>query len=508
MLKKLAAGALAFLLLATGCNGRLSYGSAASDNAVAQEEGNGEMDFLLSEIDTLKVAYNNTDLLEPYQLKSAMNQNLMSLLYDSLVKLSQSYAAEPVIAREVVVTPEQCVVSLRSDVRFSNGTPLTAEDVVYSAWQVQVPGNNYYGLLSNVTAIKATDDYTVTFTLAEPDIWFEKMLTFPIVSAKNPQIGSGRYKLQANGEQKQLIINESWYETNKSQIKTIDLINQLDKETLIYSLKLGTINYVYSDLAENESSSLGNSTQTVPLNNMVYLGVNSTKRILASEKMRQALSLAINRNALVNQTYASRAEPARAPFHPRLQEVRALELSLEQDTVAAAALLDELGYQTANKDSEGYYVTGQGRLRLRLLVNSANNAKKQVAHELQQSFKKLGIEIVLDERSFTDYQAALTAWDFDLYLGEVKLYNNMNLSAMLTPASGLGFGITEDEALVAANKALRAGTMSMKDFVALFEAELPFIPLMYRNGVVSFSREVFFDAPATEQDNFYNIENW
>lgn len=508
MLKKLAACAAALMLLTAGCSSGLPYGKAASEGTVVREESGSGVDFLLSEIDTLKIAYNNTDSLEPYRLKSAMNQNVMSLIYDPLVKLSQSYAAEPVIAREVVVTPQECVVRLRSDVRFSNGTPLTADDVVYSAWQAQVPGNNYYGLLSNVTSIKATDDYTVTFTLAEPDIWFEKLLTFPIVSAKKPQIGSGRYKLQLRGGVKRLIINENWYETNKSQIKTIELINQLDKETLIYSLKLGTINYVYSDLAENESSSLGNSTQTVPLNNMVYLGVNSTKRILANEKMRQALSLAINRNALVNQTYASRAEPARAPFHPRLQEVRALELSLTQNTETAIALLDELGYREDQKDSEGYYVTGQGRLRLRLLVNAGNNAKKQVAQELQRNFHKLGIEIVLDERSFADYQAALAAWDFDLYLGEVKLYNNMNLSAMLTPASGLGFGITENEALVAANKALRAGTVSMKDFVALFEAEMPFIPLMYRNGVVSFSREVFFDAPATEQDNFYNIENW
>lgn len=494
-------------VLLSGCGLQLPF-SGDDTTSQAPAPSGGQTEFVASEIDRLKVAYNNTDSLSPYQLTSIINQNISTLIYDPLVKLDRNFAPRRVIAREVTLTPEQCVVTLQGGLRFSNGDPLTSKDVLYSARQVLTPGNNFYGMLSGVSDIKAPDDFTVVFSLIEPDHMFERLLTFPIVNAENPELGSGRYLLQNSVNHKKLVVNGNWYGTNNSQIKEIELVNQIDKETLIYSLKLGIIDYVYSDLAENESSSLSGSTQSVPLNNMVYLGVNSTKRLLSSKNVRQAISLSLDRTGLVGETYGSRALPARAPFHPSLAEVVRLNLPLTQDFEAAAALLEEAGYKSENKDSAGYYVTGQGRLRLRLLVSSDNSAKKQLALALQKNFEEFGIELVIDERPFTDYKAALAAWDFDLYLGEVKLYNNMNLSTMITASEGLGFGVTESDVLMGTYYALRVGTMDYIDFMTAFEAETPFIPLMYRSGMVSFSREVFFDSPATETDIFYNIENW
>ncbi|WP_312642738.1 ABC transporter substrate-binding protein [Hydrogenoanaerobacterium sp.] len=493
--------------LPAGCGLRLS-GAGDLAGTSGQNEAETENESALHAIDTLKIAYNNTDSLNPYLAASTMNLNVISLLYDPLVKLDQQYNAHNIIAEDIQLTAQQCVVTIKQGVQFSNGAAVTADDVVYSAKQVLAEGNSYSGLLSGVSEVTATDSRTVVFTLNTPDRLFANLLTFPIVSEANPLIGSGRYVLQGSGENAKLTVNPNWYGDNKSQIKTIELVNQLDKDTLIYSLKLGTINYVYSDLSGNDALSLGISTQRVPLNHLVYLGMNSTKKILSDVRMRKALNLCINRAELVGSTYASRAVEAHTPFNPQWAEVAALSSKQQQDFGAAAALLEELGYKPANKDSEGYYTTSRGRLRLRLLVNSENSSRVQVAEELKKTLKEFGIELVIDAKTFDAYKTALAQWDFDLYLGEVKLYNNMNLTSMLSSKAKLGFGVVDNEAMIAANSALMAGTIDTQAFIDAFYNFTPFIPLMYRSGMVSFSRETYFDASATEQDIFYNIELW
>lgn len=510
MTKRITAITISFVLLLTllsGCKLKLAE-TGGFIGASLQNEGKTENQSVQRAVDTLKIAYNNTDSLNPYLAVSTMNLNVISLLYDPLVKLDQQYKPHNIIAEDIQLTPQQCTVTIKQGVHFSNGLPVTANDVVYSAHQVLTEGNSYFGLLSGVSEVTAADSRTVVFTLRAPDRLFANLLTFPIVSEKNPTIGSGRYILQGSGEDVKLTLNPNWFDGNKSQIKTIELVNQLDKDTLIYSLKLGTINYVYSDLSSSEVLSLGISTQSVPLNHLIYLGINSTKKLISDARMRKALNLCINRAELVGGTYALRAAEAHTPFNPKWDEVTKLNYKQEQDYTAAAALMEELGYKPESKDSEGYYTTRQGRLRLRILVNSENASKMQVAKVLQKNFAELGIELVIETKAFEEYKTALAQWNFDLYLGEVKLYNNMNLTALLTPKSKLGFGNIENGELITANNAMMAGTMDVKQFMGVFDKFTPFVPLMYRSGMVSFSRDTFFEAPATEQDIFYNIEQW
>ncbi|WP_343252358.1 ABC transporter substrate-binding protein [Ligaoa zhengdingensis] len=459
--------------------------------------------------DRLKIAYNSANPLEPYSASSTMNLNLIPLMYDPLVKLDQNYEVHKVLAEEIRMTGDQCIVTVRSGVTFSDGAPLTADDVVYSAQQVLAPGNSYSGLLSNVKEVAAVDSRTVQFTLNTPDRLFANLLTFPIVAQERPGVGSGRYVLAGSGENLHLEQNPRWYGGTGGRIKTIELINQLDQDTLIYSLKLGTINYVYSDLADNETATIGSSTQLVPLNNLVYLGVNSTKAVLADARMRKVLDLCLDRAGLAESAYAARALPAYTPFQPNFSEVQALDLTQPQDLTAAALLMEQLGYSAERKDAEGYYVIpGRGRFTLRLLVNAENSGRLQIATELQRTLREFGIELVIDSKKYEDYQNALAKWDFDLYLAEVKLYDNMDISRMLSPAEKLGFGVTENETLLAANAAFRSGAMGMEEFVQEFGRSLPFLPILYRSGTVSFSRGWYFESLATEQDIFYNIENW
>ena len=456
-------------------------------------------------VDTLKVAYNNADSLEPYRLYSTMNANLVPLIYEPLVRLDTSYVPQNILAAQVRVEGLTCVVTLRPDAVFSDGSRVTPEDVLYSVQQVRAGGNVYRGLLAGVEKAEVREDGAVVFTLTEPNVFFANLLTFPIVKAENPSLGSGRYVVAGNAEAKYLTANPRWG-GKAGRIKTVQLVNQLDKDTLIYSLKLGTINYAYADQTGNESLSLGVSTQEVPLNQLVYLGMNAGGELLSNATVRSAVHLALDRDALANGVYGSRAAVAYTPFNPRAREICPQGFTVEHDMKAAQELMASVGY--AQRDSEGYYVTEKGRLRLRLVVNVDNASRTQAAEAIARSLRELGIEVTVEGKLFEEYKATLASRDFDLYLGTTRLYDDMDIGFLLSPKGSLGYGTVETPELTAAHQQLRAGAITPQEFVDVFYTYTPFVPLMYRSAMVAFSRGAYFDAVATEHDIFYNIENW
>ena len=148
------------------------------------------------DVTQLQVAVGESTL-NPYEMTTDTSLQVVPLLYDSLTKLNLHYGYDLCIASSLELQGTSCVVTLRQDVRFSDGTALTAADVQYSYWQAVGSENAYAAQLSNVTDVSILSDYQIRFTLMEADVLFPNLLTFPILkngSAADP-VGSGRYRL-------------------------------------------------------------------------------------------------------------------------------------------------------------------------------------------------------------------------------------------------------------------------------------------------------------------------
>lgn len=101
--------------------------------------------------------------------------------------------------------------------------------------------------------------------------------------------------------------------------------------------------------------------------------------------------------------------------------------------------MEEIGYNT--KDEDGYLLNAAGqRIRLTLLCNLDNTARTAAAELLKEQLAAVGIEITVRTVNWNAYLSELSAGSFDLYIGEVKLQGNMNLSALVTEKSGACFG--------------------------------------------------------------------
>ncbi|MDD6276398.1 MAG: ABC transporter substrate-binding protein, partial [Clostridia bacterium] len=110
----------------TGCNGKDAVGT----NADAQDENKNTVAGL-DEIGYI-LPYLRSDSLNPYEAEQLINQNLDLLLYDSLFTVDNSFKAIPQIAESYSADEKTITVILKSGVTFTDGSALTASDVVYS----------------------------------------------------------------------------------------------------------------------------------------------------------------------------------------------------------------------------------------------------------------------------------------------------------------------------------------------------------------------------------------
>ena len=145
------------------------------------------------------------------------------------------------------------------------------------------------------------------------------------------------------------------------------------------------------------------------------------------------------------------------------------------------------------------------RITLNLVVNEENAARVTIAQRMKEYLSSAGIDVKVETLDYESYRLRILRGEYDLYVGEVKLEDNFDLTPFF---SGSGFSTSMDISLelLAAYQGFRTGIGSTQGLVEAFEEELPFVPLAYRSGMVAFSRDFPAEVTATEQDVFYRIQ--
>jgi len=179
-------------------------------------------------------------------------------------------------------------------------------------------------------------------------------------------------------------------------------------------------------------------------------------------------------------------------------------LLANQNTDGVAEFFAQLGY-TMDVQS-GYWADGAGkRASLRLLVYTGSTYKKYAASLIQQQLASQGIEVqILETDDFDAYRQQITDGQFDLYIGEIKLYNNMDLSPFFSGGAASAH-LAQSETLSAAYGAFRANKSAAGDFEAVFAAEMPYIPLLWRSSTVVAARGIS-GLTSSLSDVFYSLD--
>ena len=446
--------------------------------------------------------------LNPFKTESPANKNLMTLVYDSLFLPIDAYMVEPLMVLSYTNKDKMLTVTLNTEALFSDGTPIKPSDVVYS-FNLAKESNNYKGRLSNFSSVAAGVD-SVTFTLVSPDTYAENCLTFPIVKYgtgdNDIPTGSGRYTIAKKSGTYRLTANE--YSTRLEEMATaqITLVPITSDAGELYLLQTGDLTYFFDDLSDGEYTKIRANTARVPMNNMVYLGINGDT--VKNKKVKEALCYAINKTSLADTAYSGIAKLSDVPFNPTWEVISNIDtVFYDYNSLKAEEILEDAGYVYAYNGNQ-YRSKNFDYLEMTMLVNNENKPKEEMAKMIAGWFKDIGIKVTLNSVSYDEYLRELKNGNFDLYLGEVKLSANMSLTPFFSENGGASYGINSESVTAKAYTDFKTGKTDISTFIQVFNSEKPFIPLLFREGMAYYSRELTYEDTINEYELFANIYSW
>lgn len=437
----------------------------------------------------LTLGYTPADGFNPYLVNSSLVLQNSGLLFERLVEITPNMDLDYRLAQSIDTTDTQVIINLRGGCYFADGTPISIADVAASLEAARA-SSIYGGRFTNVEKVEVVEN-SLVLTLLSPDSLFAYLCDFPILkeseAASAQPTASGRYTY---GDNDTLVRNSRapFSENGPAQIR-LSAVSSYDE--MVSGLAVGNLN-LYSAAHDGSSSAGSGKESYYKTNQLVYLGVNSAseKAILAAPAGRQLLSALANRRQLAEKSYYSRAYPATGTVNSFYPCVNSQQVILaESDTSALETVMPTLGY-VRGEDSLWHEENPDGSagdaLRLSLLCFDTGSYRGYAASLYAQQLLAQGITVdIVTADSFEQYQQAVQSGDFELYIGEVKLYNNIDLGPFWA-GGALSAGLAQSEELAAAYSAFKANKSAAGQFEQVFAAQMPYIPLLWRyNTVIS-----------------------
>lgn len=456
--------------------------------------------------------YDSADSFHPFEIRTQTQYYLMSLLYDGLVKVSPEYTLEYRIADAVSIDAESREYSIRlTGKKFSDGSKITPQDVVYSFEQAKREGSLYAGGLKDAERCEINGKNGVVITLSKANRFFAYNLDFPILkkgSDGRMPIGCGRYILKKSGNAYRMEPNAFYSFPEGKKLPDIELSVLKSNDSMLYAVKTGAITAYADKSGGGGSAAVGTWMTSVSLNHLVFVGINPKRPILSMPEVRKAMLLAIDSSAVLAKAYGSQGVIASTPLNPRLTDNMSYDFSGQElyDLEQAKQLLENAGYRTAatnvREDKKGKPLT------VSLLVNKNNSSRYSAAYLIAGMLESVGFAVNLERVPYDEYEERIVSGNFDLYLGETSQPLSCSMDIFLTGAASYGIGKEGTLSFAPLAEKFLKSERGEQEFFDTFFEEVPMIPLLYRNGWMIYSKSIENKVKPAPHDMFYNIEDW
>ncbi|MFN2556335.1 MAG: ABC transporter substrate-binding protein [Nitriliruptorales bacterium] len=452
--------------------------------------------------------------------------DFLMLVYDTLFWSQVKEDPEPWLAE--AATPSEdfrtWTVTLREGVVWHDGRPLTAEDVKFSFdYYLRAPGasGRYAHHVSDVPPFdraEVVDPRTVRLLFRAPAPQFKIMpggdlpiipkhvwetVTEPTKASADLPVGSGPFKVVeiVPDQRYRLQANEAYFK-GKPTVDELELPIVKDPAAAFAALRTGEVDFV----ARNVPAELGEEFASNPDLRVVkgtkfestQLYFNARKPPLTDPRLRKAISLAIDSQALVDTVILGRGRPGVDSFiHP--DSPWALPAaSHEHDQVAAAGLLDGAGFSA--RDADGVRKAPDGsRLEFRVLVSSFEPQDIRAVQLIAQQVAPIGVRLVpevLDPATLRERRRAPEGQvpTYDAYVSTLEAHAHVDPDGLYyffhSPgpkgfgATITGYGNPTFDTLV--ERASAAGSAERRPLLEeaqrILASETPVVVFWYRDG--------------------------
>ena len=377
----------------------------------------------------------------PFTCMCITNRPILSLVYEGLFVLNSSFEPEPVLCDQFAVSEDgkRYLFTICPDAAFSDGSPVTAKDVVASLEAAR--GSEYYGSrFSRVYAFTAVDDRTVSITLGDAYENFPLLLDVPIVKRGTASdarpIGSGPYAF-SEGRKAGLTRCRSWWQNRGAPLEyeTVELTAAKNPTEIRDNFEFGDTSLVCVDL--NAPTAVGYRCDyelwDCPTTAMVYLGFNFESGMFVNESLRAGVTHLIDRSSILTicKGFAESASLPCSPASPLYDMVLAKGYDCDLPAFKAALKKADLA-----PDAVGT-----------LLVCAADPTLVEISHRISDMFSEAGVRMDVVPVDYETYHYRLLTGQFDCFLGETRLSGNFDLCEFFRQYGSLSFGGIQSEAM-------------------------------------------------------------
>ena len=349
------------------------------------------------------------------------------LFQSTLLKRDNALNIVHDLATEYAVSSDglKWTVHLREDVVFTDGEPLTSADVRFTFETAAGSGSSVD--LTNLAGVETPDDYTVVFTLNKPQSTFiSKLLTLGIVPEHaygqgygSEPIGSGPFKLLQWDRGQQIIIasNDDYY-GDKPYFKKLTFLF-LGEDAAYAAAKAGEVDvaYIPSSFSQHDVAGMrlvalqsvdnrGIAFPVVPAGGSNDAGLPVGNDVTADPAIRQAVNIAVDRQALVDGVLEGYGSPAYTPVDG-LPWWNADTVIADANVDRAKAILEEAGWTDADGDG---VVEKDGLKAEFTLIYPANDVTRQsLALAAADMVKHAGIHIRVEGKGWDEIGSQMHA---------------------------------------------------------------------------------------------------
>lgn len=444
--------------------------------------------------------------------------------------------------------------TIRSDAKWSDGTPITVDDVVftYKTLSNEKVGSPGYSAYAQIADVKAVDKEHVAISLKDVDSRFETSLTAQIVPAKafegvKPEdmskskfgtdlkatITSGPYTW-AEWQEKQYhkLQKNANYWGQKPHIDTIVYKVYADQNTEVQALLKGEVDFLETvPVAQLDALKAAAGIHIYEAAGPVYDYVAFNFKAdnwadgfvpFAGAKTRQAISHAINRQGMVDSVLKGHGSLLNGPFLPgSWPDSPADTAKWEYDKAKAEKLLAEDGWK---KGADGILAKDGHKFEFEIMTNAGNKRRESYAAIIQQNLQEVGIKVnikaidfsALIEQNVTPgkFQALLLGWQLGLDPDAESIF-----SSGFFPPAGQNSGFYKNEktdklwvdGYRVSDKNQRKEIY--KGILKEFANDPPYVFLATQNLMTAYNDRVKWakeDAPvqAVPYGYMYHINNW
>lgn len=377
--------------------------------------------------------------LNPLVSTSAQTKDIFECIYIKLLEEREDFLSfGPRLADRWEYAADSLSITfyLRDDVRWADGTRVTAEDVRFT-WEVEVDTLVAWpsaGIKAAIRDVEVVDPFTVSFhfTRRYPSQLMDAndgvILPRHILGeaprgelrthafGRSP-LGCGPYKMARweSGRFIELARNEDYYEAGKPHIDRVIFKFVPDMVTLTTQLKKGEIDVLESiptDLADGLTENYPHlRLYTYPSRQYVWIAWNVRNELFADPEIRRALTLAIDRNEIIQTLFGGMAAECKSPIHSNLWAFDESIEPLPFDPQRSRAALEQHGWRDENGD--GILDKGGKSFEFEMMTNASNQLRVDIATMVEAYLRRVGVKVDVRTLDFGAVVEALLSGGYE-----------------------------------------------------------------------------------------------